>query len=83
MYLGVKELIEVKSEISLGVSYWDAASTKLAISSSNGRIASVVFAGWPNFRINVARLDVPEDSLPELTLTARSNDLTSHGGCIQ
>ena len=31
MYLGVKEPIEEKSEISLGVNYWDAASTKLSI----------------------------------------------------
>ena len=31
MYPGFKELIQEKSEISLGTSYWDAASTKLSI----------------------------------------------------
>jgi hypothetical protein len=32
-----------------------------------------------NIRIGVARLEVPENSLPEHTLAARGNDLTSHG----
>ena len=31
MQPGFKELIEEKSEISLGASYWDAVSTKLSI----------------------------------------------------
>jgi len=31
MYLGVKELIEEKSEISLGASCWTPPSTKLSI----------------------------------------------------
>jgi hypothetical protein len=53
MNLGVKELIEVKSEISLGVSCWNPPSTKLANPLAaathwdHRRIASVFITGWP------------------------------------
>jgi hypothetical protein len=56
MYPGFKELIEEKSEISLGASYWDAAvdeavnPSPAAIDWDHRRIASAFIAGRPQLR---------------------------------
>ena len=56
MYLGVKELIEEKSEMRLGASYWDAAideavnPSPAAIDWDHRRIASAFITARPQCR---------------------------------